>query len=154
MGENVKKQKKSGSINAFVIVFFVIVGCYIMSLFISPGAFDREVLNGRTVVIANSFHATEKTYLGPQAIFQSIPNGLVSSAGMMFLVMLVAGCIEVYKRTGALNKGVARILSKSEAVGSEKILVLIMIIFGSLGGFLGWNEQIVPFIPIVLSGTL
>ena len=54
MGENVKKQKKSGSINAFVIVFLVIVGCYIMSLFISPGAFDREVLNGRTVVIANS----------------------------------------------------------------------------------------------------
>ena len=154
MGENVKKQKKSGSINAFVIVFLVIVGCYIMSLFISPGAFDREVLNGRTVVIANSFHATEKTYLGPQAIFQSIPNGLVSSAGMMFLVMLVAGCIEVYKRTGALNKGVARILSKSEAVGSEKILVLIMIIFGSLGGFLGWNEQIVPFIPIVLSLVL
>lgn len=50
MGENVKKQKKSGSINAFVIVFLVIVGCYIMSLFISPGAFDREVLNGRTVV--------------------------------------------------------------------------------------------------------
>ena len=47
MGENVKKQKKSGSINAFVIVFLVIVGCYIMSLFISPGAFDREVLNGR-----------------------------------------------------------------------------------------------------------
>ena len=154
MGENVKKQKKSGSINAFVIVFLVIVGCYIMSLFISPGAFDREVLNGRTVVIANSFHTTEKTYLGPQAIFQSIPNGLVSSGGMMFLVMLVAGCIEVYKRTGALNKGVARILSKSEAVGSEKILVLIMIIFGSLGGFLGWNEQIVPFIPIVLSLVL
>ena len=69
MGENVKKQKKSGSINAFVIVFLVIVGCYIMSLFISPGAFDREVLNGRTVVIANSFHATEKTYLG-----QSFPK--------------------------------------------------------------------------------
>ena len=29
-----------------------------------------------------------------------------------------------------------------------------MIIFGSLGGFLGWNEQIVPFIPIVLSLVL
>ena len=35
MGENVKKQKKSGSINAFVIVFLVIVGCYIMSRFFS-----------------------------------------------------------------------------------------------------------------------
>ncbi|HCS67647.1 MAG TPA: YfcC family protein [Oribacterium sp.] len=151
MSENVKKEKKRGSINAFVIVFLVIVACYILSLFISPGAFDREVLNGRTVVIADSFHATEKTYLGPQAIFQAVPNGLVSSAGMMFLVMLVAGCIEIYKETGALNKGVARILAKSDTVGAEKILVLIMIIFGALGGFLGWNEQIVPFIPIVLS---
>ena len=151
MGEQVNKTKKRGSINAFVIVFLVIVGCYILSLFISPGAFEREQLNGRTVVIANSYHVTDKIYLGPQAIFQAVPNGLVSSAGMMFLVMLVAGCIEVYKRTGALNKGVARILSKSECVGHEKILVLIMIIFGALGGFLGWNEQIVPFIPIVLS---
>ena len=151
MGEQVNKTKKRGSINAFVIVFLVIVGCYILSLFISPGAFEREQLNGRTVVIANSYHVTDKIYLGPQAIFQAVPNGLVSSAGMMFLVMLVAGCIEVYKRTGALNKGVARILSKSERVGHEKILVLIMIIFGALGGFLGWNEQIVPFIPIVLS---
>ena len=151
MGEQVNKTKKRGSINAFVIVFLVIVGCYILSLFISPGAFEREQLNGRTVVIANSYHVTDKIYLGPQAIFQAVPNGLVSSAGMMFLVMLVAGCIEVYKRTGALNKGVARILAKSERVGHEKVLVLIMIIFGALGGFLGWNEQIVPFIPIVLS---
>lgn len=151
MEEKAKKEKKRGSINAFVIVFLVIVGCYILSLFISPGAFDRQQLNGRTVVIADSYHSTEKRYLGPQAIFQAVPNGLVSSAGMMFLVMLVAGCIEVYKRTGALNKGVARILAKSESFGHEKILVLIMIIFGALGGFLGWNEQIVPFIPIVLS---
>ena len=144
-------KKKSGSINAFVIVFGVIIGCWILSFFISPGAFERQVLNGRTVVIANSFHAVEKVYLGPQAIFQAIPNGLVSSASMMFLVMLVAGCIEVYKRTGALDKGVAKILANSGKIGAEAILVIIMIIFGCLGGFLGWNEQIVPFIPIIIS---
>lgn len=144
-------KKKAGSINAFVIVFGVIIFCWVLSFFISPGAFDRQVLNGRTVVVANSFHSVAKVYLGPEAIFQAIPNGLVSSGSMMFLVMLVAGCIEVYKRTGTLDKAVASVLTKSDTLGSEKILVAIMIVFGCLGGFLGWNEQIVPFIPIIMS---
>ncbi|WP_432641907.1 YfcC family protein [Acidaminococcus sp.] len=144
-------KKKTGTINAFVIVFGVIVGCWLLSFLISPGAFDRTVMNGRTVVVANSFHSIPKVYLGPQSLFQAIPNGLASSASMMFLVMLVAGCIEVYKQTGTLDKAVAGVLAKSDSMGSEKILCAIMLVFGCLGGFLGWNEQIVPFIPIVIS---
>lgn len=145
------EKKKVGTINAFVIVFAVIVGCWLLSFLISPGAFERTVLNGVTVVVPNSFHSVPKVYLGPQAIFQAIPNGLVSSASMMFLVMLVAGCIEVYKQTGTLDKAVAGVLAKSDTMGSEKILCAIMFVFGCLGGFLGWNEQIVPFIPIIIS---
>lgn len=149
--EKMSGKKKTSTINAFVIVFSVIVGCWLLSFLISPGAFDRTVMNGRTVVVANSFHSVPKVYLGPQALFQAIPNGLVSSASMMFLVMLVAGCIEVYKQTGTLDKAVAGVLAKSDTMGSEKILCAIMFVFGCLGGFLGWNEQIVPFIPIVIS---
>ena len=140
-----------GTINAFVIVFAVIIGCWLLSFLIAPGAFERTVMNGRTVVVPNSFHSVPKIYLGPQAIFQAIPNGLVSSASMMFLVMLVAGCIEVYKQTGTLDKAVAGVLAKSDTMGSEKILCAIMFVFGCLGGFSGWNEQIVPFIPIIIS---
>ena len=146
-----KRKKKVGTINAFVIVFAVIIGCWLLSFLIAPGAFERTVMNGRTVVVPNSFHSVPKIYLGPQAIFQAIPNGLVSSASMMFLVMLVAGCIEVYKQTGTLDKAVAGVLAKSDTMGSEKILCAIMFVFGCLGGFLGWNEQIVPFIPIIIS---
>ena len=146
-----KEKKKVGTINAFVIVFAVIIGCWLLSFLIAPGAFERTVMNGRTVVVPNSFHSVPKIYLGPQALFQAIPNGLVSSASMMFLVMLVAGCIEVYKQTGTLDKAVAGVLAKSDTMGSEKILCAIMFVFGCLGGFLGWNEQIVPFIPIIIS---
>ena len=146
-----KEKKKVGTINAFVIVFAVIIGCWLLSFLIAPGAFERTVMNGWTVVVPNSFHSVPKIYLGPQAIFQAIPNGLVSSASMMFLVVLVAGCIEVYKQTGTLDKAVAGVLAKSDTMGSEKILCAIMFVFGCLGGFLGWNEQIVPFIPIIIS---
>lgn len=149
--EKSKKKRKPIKFNAFVIIFFVVLFCYFLTLVIPSGEFVREEINGRTVVVADSFHKTEKTYLGPQAIFQSVPNGLTSSASMMFVVMMVAGCIEVYKRTESIDKMMASLLAQSEKVGSQTILIIIMITFGAIGGFLGWNEQIVPFIPIIIS---
>lgn len=143
--------KKKIKFDAFVIIFLVVIFCYFLTLVIPSGEFAREEVNGVVTVIPNSFHRTEKVFLGPQAIFQSIPEGLTASASMMFVVMMVAGCIEIYKRSGAINKLVTALLSKSDKFGSEKILSLIMLMFGCLGGFLGWNEQIVPFIPIIIS---
>ena len=41
-----KEKKKVGTINAFVIVFAVIIGCWLLSFLIAPGAFERTVMNG------------------------------------------------------------------------------------------------------------
>lgn len=144
-------KKKKIKFDAFVIIFCVVVFCYILSLIIPSGEFVREEVNGRATVIANSFHDTEKVYLKPWAIFQSVPNGLTASASMMFVVMMVAGCIEIYQRTESIDMMMASLLKQSDKVGSQTILIMIMITFGCIGGFLGWNEQIVPFIPIIIS---
>lgn len=151
MGEKIKNKKQGKSINAFFIIFMVIVFCYFLSLVVPSGEFDRELIDGRTMVVPGSFHSTAKEYLGPEYIFKAIPNGLTSSAAMMFVVLMVAGCIEIYQQTGSIDMFIAQLLKKSDKWGSEKILVMIMIMFGCLGGFLGWNEQIVPFIPIIIS---
>lgn len=147
----VKKKKEGLKVNAFVIISCVIVFCYLLSLVIPSGEFVREEVNGRSVVVADSFHTTTKEYLKPYAIFQSVPNGLTASASMMFVVMMVAGCIEIYERTKSIDMMMASLLKQSDKVGSQTILILIMITFGCIGGFLGWNEQIVPFIPIIIS---
>lgn len=151
MSEKVKHKKEGKKINAFLIIFMVILFCYFLTLVVPSGEFDRDVVNGRTMVVPGSFHSTIKEYLGPEYIFKAIPNGLTSSAAMMFVVLMVAGCIEIYQQTGSIDMLIAQLLKKSDKWGSEKILILIMIMFGSLGGFLGWNEQIVPFIPIIIS---
>lgn len=148
---NKKQNKKKIEFNAFVIIFMVIVFCYILTLVIPSGEFVREEIDGITTVVPGSFHSTEKTYLMPHSILQAIPEGLVASASMMFVVMMVAGCIEIYQRTKSIDKLVLAMLNQADRFGSERILSLIMIVFGCLGGFLGWNEQIVPFIPIIIS---
>ncbi len=151
MDGKVKSKKEGKRINAFLIIFMVILFCYLLTLVLPSGEFNREVVNGRTSVVPGSFHSTVKKYLGPEYILRAIPNGLTSSASMMLVVLMVAGCIKVYQQTGSINMLTAQLLKKSQKWGSEKILVLIMIMFGCLGGFLGWNEQIVPFIPIIIS---
>lgn len=151
MGKNLNEKKQGKSINAFFIVFLVIVFCYFLSIIVPSGEFEREIVDGRTIVVPDSFHSTPKEYLGPEYIFKAIPNGLTSSASMMFVVLIVAGCIEVYQQTGSIDMLIVQLLKKSEKWGSEKILVMIMVMFACLGGFLGWNEQIVPFIPIIIS---
>ncbi|WEG37143.1 YfcC family protein [Amygdalobacter nucleatus] len=143
--------KKKIKFDAFVIIFLVVVFAYFLTLIIPSGEFVREKVNGITTVVANSFHNTEKHYLLPQAIFQSIPEGLTASAAMMFVVLMVGGCVEVYKRSHAIDRLVHALLAQADRFGSHTILILIMTMFGCLGGFLGWNEQIVPFIPIVIS---
>lgn len=147
-----EKTKKQGvTFNPILVLFTVLILCAAATWFISPGAFDRTEMNGRTIVVAGSFHEVAKTPVNLFDIFRSIPYGLEGAAGMMFLVMIVGGAIEIYSRTGAIDIGISRILKLSDKVGSQFILIIIMFIFSAIGGFLGWSEQIIPFVPIIVS---
>ncbi|CUX51251.1 YfcC family protein [Clostridium sp. C105KSO13] len=146
-----KVKKKSSGMNPFVILFLVMLVCAAASYFISPGAFERIEENGRTMVVEGSFHKVERTPVSIGNFFLAIPQGLVGAAIIMFLVMLVGGFVQVYLDTGALDKGIAKILRASDKFGSPIVLVIIMLLFSLIGGFLGWAEQIIPFVPIIVS---
>lgn len=146
-----KKENTTKTLNPFLILFSVIIICAIASYFVTPGAYDRIIENGRTIVIADSYHSVEKNLISFFDIFRSIPYGLEGAAGMMFLVLLVGGTVEIYNKTGAIDLGVVQILKLSNKIGSQFILVIIMIVFSAIGGILGWSEQIIPFVPIIIS---
>ena len=144
-------RKQGKTINPIRVLFTVLVLCAVTTWFVSPGAFDRTEMNGRTIVVPGSFHAVDQTPVNLFDVFRSIPYGLEGAAGMMFLVMIVGGAIEIYSRTGAIDLGISRILKLSNKVGSQWILVIIMFIFSAIGGLLGWSEQIIPFVSIIVS---
>ncbi len=144
--------KKEGKIlNPFLVLFSVIVFCAVLSYFVTPGAYDRTDLNGRMIVVADSYHSVERTPVSLLDVFLSIPNGLQGAAGMMFLVLIIGGVVEVYNRTGSIDQAMLRISSISDRVGSQTVLVCIMLVFAFLGGILGWSEQVIPFVPIIIS---
>lgn len=146
---NGKPTKKSKGINPYALLFAVIVICGILSYIIPPGAYEREVINGRTVINPTSFHITERTPVEPLEFIKAIPMGLIGSGNVVWLILLVGGTIEVLNRSGALGMGIYGII-KATAGKGDLVIWVFMIFLSILGGFLGWAEVSIPFAPILI----
>ena len=151
---NSGKTKKSISFNPFVMLFLVIVLVYILSFLIAPGQFEREVIDGRNQVIAGSFHATERVVLSIFDIFRAVPNGLIGSAPIVFLVLIVGGSIEIFNKTGAIPSGITCLVKSAGKKSGTLVLSILFSIFAILGGFLGWIEACIPFVPLIIPVVL
>lgn len=137
--------------NQNLVLVMMVILCTIASYFVIPGAYTRETINGVTRVVATSYHAVEKTPVSVFKMLRSIPEGLTSAGMMMFAVMLIGGVVEVYKKTGVMGAAINSVLRLSERTGSAAIISVVTLVFAFIGGILGWSEQIIPFVPIVIS---
>lgn len=147
---NTLKAKKKFKINAFCLLFCVIIVCALASYFVSPGTFDREIVNGRTIVMPGSYHQIEKTFLSPLAIFNAIPNGIIGAANMVVLVLVIGGAIEIYSKCGSINAGISKLVSTVGQKGGPLVITVFYLVFAILGGFLGWIETCIPFAPLLI----
>ncbi len=148
---NKKSKKTTNTMNPFIPLLLMVLACAIVSYFISPGAYDRETVEGVTRVLPESYHAVERTPISFFNLFRSIPEGLTATANMMFCVMIIGGIVEIYKRTDTVGAAINSVLKASERMSSQIIIAIVMIVFFIFGGILGWSEHIIPFVPIIIS---
>lgn len=146
-----KKRSSVKNFNPNLVLITMIVICTVASYFVIPGAYDRETINGVTRVVATSYHSVERTPVSIMDMFLSIPNGLTGAAMMMFSVMMIGGVIEVYKKTGVMGAAINSVINYSHKIGGLTIIGIVMTMFLFIGGILGQSEQIIPFVPIVVS---
>lgn len=149
MKENKKKEKQPRSINPYALLFAVIVLCGILSFIIAPGSYVRNEIDGRTVIDPASYHVTERTPVSFVDFFKAVPEGLIGSGNVVFLILIVGGTVEILNRSGALGVGISYLVDKTSDKGNL-IIWIFMLIFSILGGFMGWVEAAIPFVPIVI----
>ena len=148
MSEKLKKtkEKQTRTINPFVLIFTVIVISGLFTFLITPGILTDgvyEVLPKNELNFDNIFN-----------IFRAIPYGLKDSANIMILILVVGGALEIYKETGAIDNGINVMLNKFGQNSQVFLLIILIVAFSAIGGFLGWIEVLIPFIPIVISVIL
>ena len=146
------EQKKSFSINTYVLLFSVIIIVVILTYIIPAGQFERvqDANTGRMLADPESFHYIERNPASLFDLFLSIPNGMVDSAKIIFFIFIISGAVQIVNATGAINAGLLRLTKAFE--GKEKFLIpVFMIFFSFTGAFLGFSEENIVFVPLAVS---
>lgn len=141
-----KKSNKPLSINPFVIIFYVVIVCGLLTFLITPGILEDGVY---TPLPRNEFNFNNLFN-----IFRAIPYGIKDSANLVILILVVGGALEIYNRTGAIDAGISALVTKFGKGSNTMLLILLIVVFSAIGGFLGWIETLIPFIPLVISFLL
>jgi uncharacterized ion transporter superfamily protein YfcC len=139
-------KKVNKEINPFVLIFSVVFVCGLLTFLITPGTLVDGVytaLPKNSINFNNFFN-----------IFRSVPYGLKDSANIVILILVVGGALGIYKKVGAIDSGINTLVRRFGKSSQTLLLVVLITVFSAIGGFLGWIETLIPFIPLVIAVVL
>lgn len=145
--------------HTFTIVFALIVLAAVMTWFIPAGEFLRETVNGREVVVNDSFHYVDSA---PQTwqIFSALFNGFVDKADIIIFILMVGGAFWILNNSHAIDVGVMSFLRRIRRLSRYKlirklgveniIITLVMIMFSLFGAIFGMSEETIAFVVVFI----
>ena len=148
MGNEHSKKKP---LNSVALLFFIIIIAAILTHIIPAGTYTRVEMNGKMVVDPASFAFIESKAAGFFDIFLAIPAGMIKAVSLIVGAMLIGGGLQCIQTSGAMNIGIAHVIKKIGTSKGNLILVFLFYVFALMGGFLGFIEGSIPFIPIAIS---
>lgn len=142
-------EKSSKEINIFALLIIILAITFVATFFIPSGEYNRAVIDDRTVIVADSFKYIESAPLSIMNFLTSIPEGLVSAAGIIFFVLIIGGVFSILNATGATESLIMTLAKKFG--NNEKWLIPIFMLFFSLNGaLLGAYEEALPYVLILV----
>ncbi|NCB07988.1 MAG: YfcC family protein, partial [Bacteroidia bacterium] len=154
--------------HTYVIIFFLIVLCAILTWVIPGGEFEREqvMVNGveREVIKNQSFHYEESNWQTWQ-VFSSFFDGFVNTAPIIAFILMIGGAFWILNESKSIDIGIYSFLMISRKWEKSKflnrlgvnniILSGIMLIFSLFGAVFGMSEETIAFtiifVPLAIS---
>jgi uncharacterized ion transporter superfamily protein YfcC len=147
---NLGKEKKAVKLpHIFVLLFGMIAISAILSWVLPPGQFDRAPnAQGRTVVVPGTFHAVERSGVGPFKAFQMIFEGLVNAGDIVFFIFIAFASISMLLHSGAIHGLVSGLVKVLKGKARLAIIPIFLAVFGLAASTIGMFEESMPFIPV------
>ena len=141
--------KESKGINAFVLIFIVILIATILTYILPAGQYERVEVDGRSVVDPATFTFVESSPVGFMEIFNSIHLGMIEGSGIIFFVFIVGGAFGILKATGALE-ALVKLISLRLADKATLLIPVLMLFFAAGGTLMGMAEETLVYIGILV----
>ncbi len=150
------KFEKLKAPNTFLIIFSLIILVAVSTWIIPSGEFNKHKVNGKQVIINDSFHKVEQN---PQGIFEILMapiKGIKRAALIIGFVLIIGGAFSVFQKTGAVNSGIFAIVKAHSEYKFIRILLIpiLMVLFSLGGAIFGMSEEVIPFILIFIPMSL
>lgn len=137
--------------NAFVIILSAILLSWVLTYIIPQGSYQR-VTNEQTgieEVVSNSYEPIQNDHLSAFDLLLAIPNGIKGRADVIVLILLLGGSFYVVEKTGALSKGLSKLVVLLK--GKESLaLIIVSLIFMAGGASIGMQEEVIAMMPVLL----
>ena len=145
--------------HTFTIVFGLIVLAALLTWVVPAGEYTRQVVDGREVVVNDSFHRVDAA---PQTwqIFSALFNGFVDKADIIIFILMVGGAFWILNNSHAIDVGVMAFLRRVKALSRYKliaklgvnniIITLVMLLFSLFGAIFGMSEETIAFVVVFI----
>lgn len=135
----------------YVLLVSIIAICALASWVLPAGEFERVANEaGTMVVVPGTYHAIERTPVGPFQMVQAIYAGMVDAGPVVFFVFISYASIGLIIASGAFNGLVAGLLKVLKGNARVIIIPVFITLIGSASSTIGLFEEMLPFIPIFI----
>lgn len=148
--ESEKKKRRLKVPHTYTIIFCIIILMTILTWIVPSGQFDTmENADGRTVVIAGTYHEVGSNPQGILDLFTSPIKGIIDAVETIGFVLIVGGAFGIINKTGAVEAGIGK---AAKAFGKKELFIIpiCMILFGLGGTTFGMCEETLPFYMIFI----
>lgn len=138
--------------NTYLLIFSLLVLIAAMTWIIPGGQYERAVINGREVVVQDSFKYVDSNPQGFFALFIAPLKGFVEAALIIGFILIVGGAFNVLAKTDAINSLINKLARahKSSSFLQKMFIPVLMFMFSLGGATFGMNEEIIPFVLIIV----
>ncbi|OEZ94559.1 YfcC family protein [Duganella phyllosphaerae] len=136
--------------HTFVLLFIILALIATATWLVPGGKYDTHLVNGKQLIVADSFHYVPSAPQGVVALLKAPIKGFVEAAQIIAFVLIVGGAFAVLHKTEAVDsmiKALAAAHKNSRFI--QKALIPVFVTLFSIGGAtFGMNEEAIPFILI------
>jgi uncharacterized ion transporter superfamily protein YfcC len=139
---------KVKALDTAILMTSLLVVTATLTWIIPGGEFEREVVEGREMVVAESFHRVPADPQGPGDILLAPIQGFVDAAEIIGFVLIVGGAFFVLQRTGAVDASIRSLVQAQQRSRFVRLALipLFMLLFSTGGAVFGMAEETIPFV--------
>ena len=122
----------------------------ILTWILPAGSYERRLdpTSGRELVVAGTYASVAAAPVGVMAAVMAVPRGIIAGADVILTVLFVGGAFALLDATGALARLIGSLVGHTRR--PRVILVLICLIFATLGALENMQEEIIALIPVLV----